>query len=361
MDPVEIELPTYRVLIARGGLADLGRIASSTTRAHRYALVADQTVAPLYASRVRGALGEGRTTVYTIPAGEEHKTRQTWSSLTDSMLADGFGRDSAVIALGGGVVGDLAGFVAATYMRGIPFVQVPTTLLAMIDASIGGKTGVDTPSGKNLVGAFHHPAAVVADPDVLRTLPAEHLRAGLAEAIKHGVIADAGYFDEVVGAAPDIVAGGRAAASAIERVVVRSIAIKADVVRRDEREGGLRKTLNFGHTIGHAIELRSDYRMLHGEAVAVGMVMESRVAEKLGIAEPGTSDRVRAGIERTGLPAVRPADQTPDAILAATRGDKKTRSGVVEYALPARIGAMAGADRGWGVPVADDIVLEVLQ
>ena len=361
MDPVEIELPTYRVLIARGGLADVGRIATASTRAHRYSLIADSSVAPLYASRVRSALGEGRTTLYTVPSGEEHKTRQTWSSLTDSMLADGFGRDSAVVALGGGVVGDLAGFVAATYMRGIPYIQVPTTLLAMIDASIGGKTAVDTPSGKNLVGAFHHPAAVIADPDVLRTLPTEHLRAGLAEAIKHGVIADAAYFEEVAGAAHDIVGGGRSAATAIERVVVRSIAIKADVVRRDEREGGLRKTLNFGHTIGHAIELRSDYRMLHGEAVAVGMVIESRVAEKLGVAESGTSERVRGAIERVGLPAARPADQTPDAILAATRGDKKARAGVVEYALPARIGAMAGADRGWGVPVSDDVVLEVLQ
>ena len=361
MDPVEIELPTYRVLIARGALSDIGRVVSAATRAHRYAVITDANVAPLYAARVRGALGEGRTRVYTIPAGEQHKTRATWGSLTDSMLGDGLGRDSAIIAVGGGVVGDLAGFVAATSMRGIPFVQVPTTLLAMIDASIGGKTGVDTPLGKNLVGAFHHPAAVIADPDVLRTVPAEHLRAGLAEAIKHGVIADAAYFDEVVGAAPDIVSGSRSATAALEHGVVRSVSIKAEVVRRDEREGGVRKTLNFGHTIGHAIELRSDYRMLHGEAVAVGMVLESRVAERLGIAEPGTSDRVRAAVERSGLPASRPANQTPAEILSATRGDKKARSGVVEYALPARIGSMAGGDRGWGVAVADDVVLEVLQ
>jgi 3-dehydroquinate synthase len=361
MDPVEVELPTYRVLIARGALAEIGRIAAASARAHRYAIVSDESVAPLYAGRVRGALGEGRTRLYTIPSGEEQKTRAAWTTLTDSMLADGFGRDTAIIALGGGVVGDLAGFVAATYMRGIPYIQVPTTLLAMIDASIGGKTGVDTPAGKNLVGAFHQPAAVIADPDVLRTLPPEHLRAGLAEAIKHGVIADAVYFNDVVDAAPDIVAGSRSAAAALERVVVRSVSIKADVVKRDEREGGVRKTLNFGHTIGHAIELRSDYTMLHGEAVAVGMVLESRVAERLGIAEPGTSDRVREAIERTGLPAARPANQTPDEILSATRGDKKAREGVVEYALPARIGAMAGADRGWGVAVADDIVLEVLR
>jgi 3-dehydroquinate synthase len=361
MDPVEVELPTYRVLIARGALTELGRIASATTRAHRYALIADANVGPLYAARARSSLGEGRTKVYAIAAGEEHKTRETWGSITDAMLADGIGRDAAVVALGGGVVGDLAGFVAATYMRGIPFIQVPTTLLAMIDASIGGKTGVDTQAGKNLVGAFHQPAAVIADPDVLRTLPAPHLRAGLAEALKHGVIADAAYFDEVAESAQDIVSGTRGGAAALERVVVRSVSIKADVVRRDEREGGVRKTLNFGHTLGHAIELRSGYRMLHGEAVAVGMVLESLVAERLGIADAGTSARVRAAIERSGLPAVRPADQTPDQILAATRGDKKARSGIVEYALPARIGTMAGEDRGWGVPVSDEVVLEVLR
>ena len=361
MDPVEIELPSYRVLIARGALADIGRIAAASARAHRYAVISDDTVAPLYAGRVRSALGEGRTKLYTVPAGEEQKTRAMWSTLTDAMLADSFGRDTAVVALGGGVIGDLAGFVAATYMRGLPFIQVPTTLLAMIDASIGGKTGVDTPTGKNLVGAFHQPSAVIADLDVLRTLPPEHLRAGLAEAIKHGVIADAAYFDDVAEAAPSIVSGSRQAAAALERVVVRSIAIKADVVRRDEREGGVRKTLNFGHMIGHAIELRSEYRMLHGEAVAVGMVLESRVAERLGVAEPGTSDRVLQAIERSGLPASRPANQTPDEILSATRGDKKARGGVVEYALPVRIGAMAGADQGWSVAVADDIVLEVLR
>src|SRR3954470_23767961 len=206
MDPVEIELPTYRILIARGALAEVGRVASATTRAHRYALIADSNVAPLYAARVRSALGEGRTRLYTIPAGEENKTRESWSALTDSLLGDGFGRDSAIVALGGGVIGDLAGFVAATYMRGIPFVQLPTTLLAMIDASIGGKTGVDTAAGKNLVGAFHRPRAVIVDPSVLATLPANHLRAGLAEAIKHGAIADPAYFLKIDDSLPSLLA-----------------------------------------------------------------------------------------------------------------------------------------------------------
>jgi 3-dehydroquinate synthase len=361
MDPVHVDLPGYRVTVARNLLSRIGDLSDAVTRAHRYAIVTDDHVGPLYADRVRVALGTGRTTVYTIPAGETHKTRETWAQLTDAMLSDGLGRDTALIALGGGVIGDLGGFVAATYMRGIPYVQVPTTLLAMIDASIGGKTGVDTPAGKNLVGAFHQPAAVVADPNVLQTLPRDHLRGGLAEAIKHGVIADAAYFEDVAAAAPAIVAGPQNAADALERVVVRSIGIKADVVRRDEREGGVRKTLNFGHTIGHAIELRSAYRMLHGEAVAVGMVLESAVAERLGVAEPGTTERVRAAVERTGLPARRPADQSPAEILSATRTDKKVRGGTVEYALPSRVGAMAGAECGWAVPVADEIVLEVLR
>jgi 3-dehydroquinate synthase len=231
----------------------------------------------------------------------------------------------------------------------------------MIDASIGGKTGVDTPAGKNLVGAFHQPAAVVADPDVLATLPREHLRAGLAEALKHGVIADAGYFEEVATNAPALLGESATSPELLERVVARSVAIKADVVRRDEREGGVRKSLNFGHTLGHAIELRSRYRMLHGEAVAVGMVLESRIAERLGVAEPGTCDRVRAGVLRAGLPDARPEDQTAQEILSATRSDKKAREGVVEYALPLRVGAMAGAERGWGVPVPDDVVLEALR
>ena len=360
MDPVEIELPSYRVLIARGALADIGRIAAASARAYRYAVISDDTVAPLYAGRVRSALGEGRTKLYTVPAGEEQKTRATWSTLTDAMLADSFGRDTAVVALGGGVIGDLAGFVAATYMRGLPFIQVPTTLLAMIDASIGGKTGVDTATGKNLVGAFHQPSAVIADLDVLRTLPPEHLRAGLAEAIKHGVIADEAYFDRVASLVSDLGAIDVAGPAMLD-LVARSVEIKADVVRRDERESGVRKTLNFGHTIGHAVELCSAYHLLHGDAVAIGMVLESRVAERLGVAEAGTSDRVLQAIERSGLPASRPANQTPDEILSATRGDKKARGGVVEYALPVRIGAMAGADQGWSVAVADDIVLEVLR
>lgn len=354
---------SYRVLVAEGLLDRVGEIARECAPAHRYALITDDVVAPLYAARVASALGGDSSAVtIAIPAGELHKTRATWASVTDQMLAAGLGRDSAIVALGGGVVGDVAGFVAATFMRGVPYVQVPTTLLAMVDASIGGKTAVDTPAGKNLVGAFHQPAAVVADPTVLRTLSDAHLRAGFAEVIKHGVIADGAYFDDVVRELPRLVhPGGAGWLDAMSDVVARSVEIKLRVVRHDEREAGARKTLNFGHTLGHAIEHCDGYAMLHGEAVAAGMVLEAAIAERLSIAEPGTTGRVRDAVRAAGLPTRAPAHHDAGLLVAATRADKKARAGVVEYALPARVGAMACGDRGWACPVSDEVVLEVLR
>jgi 3-dehydroquinate synthase len=336
----------------------VAEVVSETAPAHRYAIITDSNVGPHYTSRVSTALGAGRTTTFTIAPGEATKTRETWSDLTDEMLAIGFGRDTTIVALGGGVVGDLAGFVAATFMRGVPYVQVPTSLLAMIDASIGGKTGVDTPTGKNLVGAFHQPAAVVVDTTVLATLPVEHLRAGFAEAIKHGVIADADYLSAVERLVPNV-AHLDLASDALLSVVARSIEIKADVVRRDERESGVRKILNFGHTIGHAVELCSQYSLLHGNAVAIGMVYESQLAERIGVAERGTAERVRDAVCAAGLPDRRPTSIGVDETLAATRGDKKARGGRAEYALPHRIGEMSAA-RGWSVPVDDEVVRAVL-
>ena len=355
----EIALPTYRVIIAAGALDRAADIVRDVASAHRYAIITDSNVGPTYAARLRSLLGNSRTEVLTIPAGETHKTRDTWARLTDELLAAGFGRDSTIVALGGGVVGDLAGFVAATFMRGVPFVQLPTTLLAMIDASVGGKTGVDTVAGKNLVGAFHQPSAVIVDTNVLATLPREHLRAGMAEAIKHGVIASEAYFDSVVALAERLdtvdVAG-----DAMLDLVAGSIEIKADVVRRDEREAGVRKTLNFGHTLGHAVELCSGYGVLHGEAVAIGMVYEAALAERLGIAAPKTAARVRHAIASAGLSDTLPASITSNEVVAATRGDKKARAGQAEYALPVTIGAMSEAHGRWSVPVNEAIVREVL-
>jgi 3-dehydroquinate synthase len=355
-----VALPTYTVTIAPDALRNVGDLVRGVAPAHRYAIVTDSNVGPMYAARVRAAMGDANATVFTVPAGEAHKTRDSWAALTDELLAAGFGRDTTVLALGGGVVGDLAGFVAATFMRGLPYVQLPTSLLAMIDASVGGKTGVDTPAGKNLVGAFHQPAAVIADTSVLASLPTEHLRAGLAEAIKHGVIADAAYFDSVVDfaatiAQPDVT--GRAMLD----LVARSVEIKADVVRRDERESGVRKTLNFGHTIGHAVELCSNYEVLHGNAVAIGMVYECVLAERLGVAERGVAQSVRRAVRAAGLPDARPRAVSAGEVVAAARGDKKSRAGRAEYALPMRIGAMAGEECGWSVPVDESLVREVLE
>ncbi|HET9003946.1 MAG TPA: 3-dehydroquinate synthase [Gemmatimonadaceae bacterium] len=359
-----VALPGYEVIVAPGALDDAGAIITRAAPAHHYAVVSDPNVAPLYVERVRASLAgaaPGATmSLLLVPPGEEHKTRELWAHLTDELLASGAGRDTTIVALGGGVVGDLAGFVAATYMRGIPVVQLPTTLLAMVDASVGGKTGVDTPAGKNLVGAFHPPAAVIADPDTLASLPAPELRSGSAEMIKHGVVADARYFDQVAAILPSLAADDTGIPSELTALIARSVEIKAAVVADDERERGRRKILNFGHTLGHAIETVSGYRLLHGEAVAIGMALESEIAERIGVAEAGTAMRVRAALTAGGLPVVVPLGIDPAEILAATRSDKKARGGRVEYALPAAVGRMAGAERGWGLPVEDVVVLGVL-
>jgi 3-dehydroquinate synthase len=351
--PVSIELPAYRVVIEPGAAGRIAVLTAPFLEKQRVAIITDATVDNLYGKRISQQLPGA--TLYAIPAGESAKTRETWAQLTDRLLGDGFSRDTLIIAVGGGVVGDLAGFVAATYMRGVPFIQIPTTLLSMIDASVGGKTGVDTAAGKNLVGAFHQPSLVIADPNTLATLPANHFRAGLAEALKHGVIADAGYFERIASSRESTARDERA----LTELIADSVRIKASVVARDEREAGLRKVLNFGHTIGHAIESVSNYALLHGEAVAIGMALESALAERLGVAKDGTSEAIRGALHAIGLPTTFPALDR-GAVLEATKADKKARAGRVEYALPATIGAMAGESTGWSIPVDDDAVASVL-
>jgi 3-dehydroquinate synthase len=323
-------------------------------------VISDSNVGPLYANQILTGLEKGAADLLTIPAGETNKTRDTWARLTDQMLAKGYGRDSAVIALGGGVVGDLAGFVAGTFMRGVPVVQVPTTLMAMVDASIGGKTAVDTPAGKNLVGVFHFPAAVVIDPQVLATLPLREMRAGFAEIVKHGVIANEAYLREVASSASDLLSKAGPDSDTMLSVIVRSIEIKAEIVSRDEREDGLRKTLNFGHTIGHAVEMVSGYSLLHGEAVAIGMALEGRLAETVGVAQAGTADAITNALQAAGLPTDLPQPFDRDAVLEAMKSDKKGRSGKMQLALPRRLGEMAGAETGWTIAVTDDQLREVL-
>jgi 3-dehydroquinate synthase len=357
----DLELHGSRIIVRAGLLDSCGAEIRAALPGRRLAIVSDDTVGPLYAARVAAALAPAPVTVLTIPAGEENKNRKSWSRLTDELLDAGFGRDSAIIALGGGVVGDLAGFVAATYMRGIPFVQMPTSLLAMIDAAIGGKTGVDTRAGKNLVGAFHHPALVVVDPRALGTLPLAHLRNGLAEAIKHGVITSRAEFDWIAANLAACLRDGGPPAELADELVGRNIAIKAAVVARDERESGVRKTLNFGHTIGHAIESLSGFEMLHGECIAVGMLVEARIAALTGVADSSLAGAIAATLKSAGLPGAVPISMTAVAVLEATRSDKKSRAGAVEYALPSALGAMAGADRGYGIPVPDSAILEAVE
>jgi 3-dehydroquinate synthase len=332
---------SYEVLVAPGLLAEGAARISAALPGRRLAIITDATI--------RAALtGAGRwpaldAEVLEIPAGEGAKCREEWARVTDRLLALGFGRDSALVALGGGSVGDLTGFVAATYLRGIPCVQLPTTLLAMVDASVGGKVGVDTPAGKNLVGAFHPPALVLGDPQALASLPDALYREGLAEAVKHGVVADAGYFEWIARHASALVARE---GDAVAGLVTRSVAIKAAIVSRDELETGERAVLNAGHTVGHALELVSGYALRHGEAVAVGLVAECRLGERMGVTAPGTADRVARLLTTLGLPVSHPALTAP-ALRAAMSTDKKNRAGRIRMALPRAIGAAARDGDAW--------------
>jgi len=341
----------YDVVVEPGALARLGELAAEAAPAHRYAIVADSVVAELYGAWARAALEATgrRADIFPFEAGESRKTVATWAALTEALLAAGFGRDSAVVALGGGVTGDVAGFVAATYMRGVPVVQVPTSLLAMVDASVGGKTGVDTPQGKNLIGAFHHPRLVVIDPELLRTLPDGELRSGLAEAVKHGAIADAVYLDWIEANAETLLDRD---AEALTSLVRRSVEIKASFVARDPLESGPRKALNFGHTIGHAIEAALDYGIPHGYAVAIGMVAEARAGEAVGITETGTADRLREVLLRLGLPTEPPPGLDPGRLAELMGRDKKTRAARPNFALIRCPGVVArGPDGAWAHPL----------
>jgi 3-dehydroquinate synthase len=335
-------LGRYPVYVETGALGRLGALVEQHLAHRRVAMIADAAVHRLYRD---GRLGPvtWNGDVLTFEPGERSKSREEWSRLTDELLRRGFGRDSGIVALGGGVAGDLAGFVAATYMRGVPCIQTPTTLLAMLDASVGGKTGVDTAEGKNLIGAFHPPAAVIADPASLATLPEREFRGGLAEAVKHGLIADSAYFEWIEREADAIL---RRDPAALERLVRRSVEIKAEVVSADEREGGRRAILNAGHTVAHALERASSYRVPHGEAVALGLVAEAALAEQLGAATAGLSARIAAVLTRLGLPVRLAPPLAADVVVAAMASDKKNRARTIRFALPRAVGTMA-ADGEW--------------
>lgn len=327
--PVALGARSYRVYIGAGLLDTAGEIVRGCGLRGRCVIVTDANVEPLYAARATAALKAWEPVVVAVPAGEASKSLAATESICNRMIAAGLDRGSFLVALGGGVVGDLAGFVAAIYFRGIPFVQIPTTVIAQVDSSVGGKTGVNARGGKNLIGAFHQPRAVIADVETLRTLPPREFNEGFAEIIKHAAIRDAEMFsllDDLENPAP---------------LVARNVAIKAAIVSADEHEtSGERALLNFGHTVGHAVENAAGYgRFLHGEAISLGLV----AAAELSVRHAGLSERERAAIlaalEKFALPTRLPPDIPDDAIMAALRTDKKFAAGEVRFVLTPRLGS----------------------
>ena len=347
---------SYSILIGAGLLPSLGAECNNLGLGRRCAVISDSRVAPEYGQAALASLQHGgfEPTLLRIPAGETAKRLRIVERCYGKLAAHRLERNSFIVALGGGVVGDLAGFVAATYLRGIDFVQVPTTLLAQVDSSVGGKVGVNLPAGKNLVGAFHQPRLVLCDLDTLKTLPPRELRAGLAEVIKYGIIYDAQFFTRLERDLPRLLKLDR---ECLVEVVARCCEIKAEVVSQDERESGLRSILNFGHTIGHALEAISGYgKYLHGEAIAIGQVAAARLSERqLGLS---TADvmRIQTAFTAAGLPTkVRLTKAQVSRLFDAMRVDKKVAGGEIKFVLAKRIGEVVP-----GQQVAPAVIAEAL-
>ena len=339
VDRVSVDLPGrgYEIHIGSGTLSKLGESLAGLGLSGRVAVVTNPRIGKLYGGTVSRSLKKAGFAVQSVfvPDGERYKTLKSAAFLYDALVRHRFERNSCLVALGGGVIGDLGGFTAATYLRGIPFVQVPTTLAAQVDASIGGKTGVNHPLGKNLIGAFYQPRLVYIDTRVLGTLSRREYVSGLAEVIKYGVISDAEFFKELESGMEDLL---KLEEGALRRVIRRSCEIKAGVVGRDEKEGGVRRILNYGHTLGHAVESVTRYRRyLHGEAVALGMAFAARLARNLKVCDDKTVLRQVRLVERAGLPVKLPRIKTADIIKSMKR-DKKILDGSIHFVLADRIG-----------------------
>jgi 3-dehydroquinate synthase len=328
---------SYDITIASGLLKTLAARLKKLKggKPYRVFIVTSPEIWGLWGERVlAGFSKDAQPTVLFLPPGEQYKRMRSLESLAEQLAEAGADRDALLVAFGGGVVGDMTGFLAAIYMRGVPYVQVPTTLLAQVDSSIGGKTGSNLAAGKNLIGSFHHPLAVLADSDVLRTLPAAELRAGLQESVKAGVIRDARLFAYLEKNADAVLAGD---AKALTHVVSASVRVKADVVTADERESGLRMILNYGHTLGHAIEAATGYKqLLHGEAVGWGSIAATRLGWMRGMIAERDAERIIALILRYG--PLSPFKATAEKLVALTANDKKNRSGSLSFVLPKKIG-----------------------
>ena len=337
--PVNLGTRSYSIVVEPGALATVGERLRALGVGRRAALVTDAGILRLHGAAVAASLKDAgyTVTVIEVPEGETAKTLAVAEHCWDRLLAAGIDRSSTVLGLGGGAVGDLAGFVAATYMRGVNFVTLPTTVLAQVDASIGGKTAIDHPKAKNLIGAFHQPRLVVVDPAVARTLPERDFRSGLAEIVKHGIVLERAYFDEVERDAARLLAREL---DVLDRVIGGSCRLKASVIERDpEEKSELRFALNYGHTIGHALEAVTGFeRWTHGEAVSLGIVAEAHLARRLGLADEGTVARQERLLGAVGLP-VRAERLDVDAVLTAITHDKKARDGRVPFVLAPSLGA----------------------
>lgn len=344
---VEIPQQSYEVAIAPNGLEQLGTWMQPLHLGKKVLLVSNPMILRRYGDTLRESLAnaEYEVAVCLLPAGERYKTLASIQKIYDAALAHRLERSSTIVTLGGGVIGDMGGFAAATWLRGINFVQVPTSLLAMVDASIGGKTGVNHPHGKNLIGAFHQPRLVLIDPQVLNTLPPREFRAGMAEVIKYGVIWDADLFEQLE-AAKRLDQQRYVSEELLQTILTRSCQAKAHVVSQDEKEAGLRAILNYGHTIGHAVESLTGYRAVnHGEGVAIGMVAAGQIAVELGLWDADSADRQRVLLEKTGLPTQLPPGLETDAILETLQTDKKVKSGKIRFVLPTKIGSAIVTDQ----------------
>jgi len=328
---------SYDILIESGSLSSLGRLCAERGLSGRIGLVTNPAIALLYGDQVRQALVDAghAVTLIEIPDGEEHKNSATLNLLYDQLIEAGLDRNSFIVALGGGVVGDLAGFAAATYLRGIPFVQVPTTLLAQVDSSVGGKTAIDHPRGKNLIGAFHQPRLVLIDTETLKTLPLREFRAGLAEVAKYGIALDLDFFEFLELNSDSIL---RMEQESLGRIILASCMLKARIVEMDEKETGLRGILNYGNTLGHAIETLAGYgQMVHGEAVAIGMVLAARISRALGHCSDQDLARITTLLSGFGL-SLSPPQIDPGRLLDALTKDKKSRSGSISFICNSGIG-----------------------
>ena len=333
--PVSMGDDGYDILIGAGLLKELPSLMRQRQLDGRVAIISDDRVAPLWVRPLLDAFAADHrpATLITVPAGENHKNLATMALIYEQLVGAGLDRSSVIVALGGGVIGDMAGFAAATYLRGISFVQTPTSLLAMVDASVGGKTGVDLPQGKNLVGAFKQPALVLIDPDILSTLPAAEFRNGLGEVIKHGIIADPHLFAQLEGDGP----------GSIESMIARALRVKISLIQNDPHERGTRAYLNLGHTFGHAIEQVSAYTIPHGQAVALGLIASAHLAHLAGVCPASVPVRIRDVAQHLGL-ATTLAPTDIDALMAAMKTDKKRQRDHTRFVLPHDIGHIAVHD-----------------